>query len=311
MSSNTTSNNYPKYKGVFGWLNHMSLEALNKLRFSPFNQLIDGRTWTKQGRFLSVLKNTRRYKQAAKGTIISDNERAIKALQNKHKGQRCFIIGNGPSLNDLDLTKLKDEFTFGVNGIYLNEEKMGFAPTYYVVEDYLVAEDRCSEINAYNKPIHKFFGNYLNYCIEPDDKTLWMNIRADYSEYNDFPHFSTDALRQLWVGGTVSYISMQLAYYMGFDEVYLIGFDHSYAIPDDVDKHKTAMTSNSDDPNHFDPNYFGKGYRWHDPRVDRMELSYEKAKVYFEQDGRKIYNATAGGHLEVYERVNYIELFRS
>ncbi len=40
-------------------------------------------------------------------------------MHNIHHGQRCFIIGNGPSLQRTDLTKLKDEFTFGMNRIYL------------------------------------------------------------------------------------------------------------------------------------------------------------------------------------------------
>lgn len=32
-----------------------------------------------------------------------------------HKGERCFIIGNGPSLKKLDLSLLKDEYTITVN----------------------------------------------------------------------------------------------------------------------------------------------------------------------------------------------------
>ena len=40
----------------------------------------------------------------------------------------------------------------------------------------------------------------------------------------------------------------------------------------------TEIVSTSDDPNHFDPEYFGKGYRWHDPMVERMEVAYNRAK---------------------------------
>ena len=62
-------------------------------------------------------------------------------------GKRCFIIGNGPSLVKCDLTLLKNEITIGSNGIFLIFEKMGFKPTFYTVEDGLVAEDRADEIN--------------------------------------------------------------------------------------------------------------------------------------------------------------------
>lgn len=254
---------------------------------------------------------TNRYRVANAGFPVTDNEKNLFHLRNLHAGQRAFILGNGPSLNRCDLSFLKDEITFGVNSIFLNYEKMGFHPTYYVVEDMLVAEDRSEEINHYHGPKVKFFGNYLHYCIQDAPDVVWLNVRVDYQEYANFPRFSTNAGRMIWVGGTVSYLCMQLAYFMGFKEVYLIGFDHSYRIPSDakLDAGQQQITSNSDDPNHFNPNYFGKGYRWHEPLVERMELSYRRAKQYFEADNRTIHNATVGGQLEVFPRVNYVDLF--
>lgn len=311
MSVESPKASYPKFTGPLSKIQFYILKVINIIDLPPFNWLVDTHIWRKQAKIGKVIAQTWRYRLASIGFILSSNERRLRKFKNKHKGERCFILGNGPSLNEIDLSLLKDEVTFGVNGIYLNEDKMGFAPTYYVVEDIFVAEDRAPEINAYHKPDAKFFGNYLHYCIEPDSKTLWLNIRANYKEYENFPFFSRNALRQVWVGGTVSYISMQLAYYMGFEEVYLVGFDHSYEIPEDVKTHKTEILSTSDDPNHFDPGYFGKGYRWHDPQVERMELSYYKAKINFERDGRVIKNATPGGKLEVFRRVDYTKLFHN
>ena len=256
----------------------------------------------------SFIYHTLKYKFAEKGLCFTGNEQKLAKFKNIHRGKRCFIIGNGPSLNKCNLRYLKSEKTFGVNSIFLNYETMGFYPTYYVVEDILVAEDRASQINSYNKS-QKFFGNYLNYCIADSEETIWLNVLMRYEDYPDFPNFSKNALRKLWAGGTVTYLCMQLAYYMGFNEVYLVGFDHSYKIPSDVRIEGNVIQSASEDPNHFDNSYFGKGYRWHDPRVDRMEIAYNKAKYYFEKDGRKIYNATVEGHLEVFERVNYNNLF--
>lgn len=251
---------------------------------------------------------TWRYRISSMGLCLSKNEKKLSSFDNKHKGQRAFIIGNGPSLNKCDLTLLKDEITFGVNAIYLNFDKMGFNPTYYVVEDVFVAEDRADEINLIKGSV-KFFGNYLQYCLSHNTDVIWTNVRFRYDDYPDFPHFSTNALRQLWTGGSVSYLCMQLAYYMGFSEIYLIGFDHSYVIPGNAIIDKTKITSVSDDPNHFHPSYFGKGYRWHDPLVERMEKAYIKAKKKFEKDGKKIFNVTVGGNLETFDRVNFEDLF--
>jgi hypothetical protein len=246
---------------------------------------------------------------AARGVFLRKNERRLASLRDAHKGQRCFIIGNGPSLNQLDLKLLANEVTFGVNAIYTNYEKMGFYPTYHVVEDRLVAEDRASEINQYTGSRFKFFGNYLRYCLNPDEGTIVINVIMNYDRYKGLPRFSVNALEKVWVGGTVSYLCMQLAFYMGFSEVYLIGFDHSYSIPKSAKVDGYVITSTEHDVNHFNSAYFGKGLRWHDPMVDRMEEAYKSAKKHYEASKRKIYNATAGGKLEVFERVKYESLF--
>ena len=249
-----------------------------------------------------------RYRAAARGLPLHPNEWKIRRFHDRYRGRRCFIIGNGPSLRLNDLSLLKDEVTFGVNGIYLNEDTRDFLPTHYVVEDVYVAEDRSGDINAWHRP-YKWFGNYLRHCLKGDANTMWMNVSVDYRQRPGFPRFSKDASRILYVGGTVSFLSLQLAYYMGFNEVYLIGFDHSYVVKSDVTKDGNKLVSNSDDPNHFHKDYFGKGFRWHEPRVDRMELAYENAKEAFEADNRRVFNATVGGHLEVFPRVNYEDLF--
>ena len=288
------------------------MSIIKKVKNSIFYGLFDGYrlpvSCQKKMSIGELLGYRVKYGLAKIGFPISGNEKSFSSFKDKHSGERCVIIGNGPSLNKCDLTKLKDEYTFGVNSIFLNYEKMGFYPTYYVVEDILVAEDRAEQINAYDHSV-KFFGNYLNYCIEGTGETIWLNVIFRYDGYDDFPHFSTNALRKLWVGGTVSYLCMQLAYYMGFKEVYLVGFDHSYEIPADAKVDGNTILSMSDDPNHFDSSYFGKGFRWHDPKVDRMELSYRKARQYFDRHGRKIYNATFGGSLEVFDRVDYEDIF--
>jgi len=281
------------------------------LKNSLLDRLRDGHTipWNcPKPSFATLFCRTVRYRAARANIFLTENEKLIAFYKDYHKGERAFILGNGPSLNLCDLELLQGEIVFGVNSIFLNYENMGFHPTYYVVEDVFVAEDRAKEINSYHGPV-KFFGNYLKYCLADSGRTLWLNVRFRYDDYPGFPHFSRDARRNVWTGGTVSYICMQLAYYMGFSEVHLVGFDHSYTIPGNAKVSGTEILSTSDDPNHFHPDYFGKGYRWHDPMVDRMEVAYRRAKEEFELAGRRIYNATEGGRLEIFERVSYQSLF--
>ena len=209
----------------------------------------------------------------------------------------------------IDPKPLENEVTFGVNCIFLIYEWLGFQPTYYAVEDWLVYEDRFDDIRTFVTESHCFFP--IQFSTEVFDRGNHSYFRAmyDFDVHIGWPNFSKNASKLIWSGGTVSYVCLQLAFYMGFSEVYLIGFDHNYTKPSDVKIKGNAWTSQRNDPNHFHPDYFGKGKRWHDPRVDRMAKAYKRAKQAFESDGRRIYNATVGGKLEVFERVDYQSLF--
>lgn len=242
-------------------------------------------------------------------TEVKHNFMNLHDFKNKHQGQRCFILGNGPSLNKVDLSKLKNEITFGVNSIFLNFKRMGFQVTYYAVEDSHVIRERSVQIGLLDKPV-KFIPQLAVDKIPFSMNNVYMNVIMDYSLYEGFPFFSTDCVRRLWPGGTVTYLNMQLAYYMGFEEVYLVGFDHNYVIPASAVVKAWDIQSTEDDPNHFHPDYFGKGYHWHIPLTERMELCYIKANYAFECDGRKMFNATRGGKLDVIERKDYDSLFQ-
>ncbi len=238
----------------------------------------------------------------------------IKKLRNMFAGQRCFIVGNGPSLNKIDLSLLKNEFTFGVNGIFYKTKEMGFKPTFYVVEDRHVMADNFKEINKFDVQ-YKFFPKAYSKFIDAAPNTYFFNMNTGYyNETSDFyrlPRFSLDASKRLFCGQSVTMINLQLAHFLGFSEVYLVGMDHSYVIPDSAKIDGETIESTDDDPNHFHPDYFGKGKKWHDPHLDRVERSYTYMKLAYEATDRKIYNATVGGNLEVFERRDFNKLFEA
>jgi len=242
----------------------------------------------------------------------------IEQFHNKHVGERCVIIGNGPSLNDLELGRLRTENTIGVNGIFY-AEAINFPLTYYVVEDTSVMNENLEAIKSYAAG-HKFFPTIYRQMygdVIGDEGALGgvtyftMNRGFYAKESPNFcvPRFSTDASQRLYCGQSVTIINLQLAYYMGFSEVYLIGMDFSYTIPDSAKVEGDLITSTEDDVNHFHKDYFGKGKTWKDPKLDRVMNNYQLAKVMFEADGRAIYNATAGGKLELFERRDFHEVF--
>ena len=99
---------------------------------------------------------------------------------------------------------------------------------------------------------------------------------------------------------------MQIAYFLGFQQVVLIGVDHSFATQG---KPNSTVVSQGDDPNHFAVNYFGKGFRWQLPDLDTSELGYIRAREAYKESGREIIDATVGGKLTVYPKVDYESLF--
>lgn len=244
---------------------------------------------------------------------ISDRQREkISFFRNRYNNERVFIIGNGPSLNKHDLSLLKKEFCFGVNSIFLKSDDDGFLPSFYVVEDSHVVDDNLVRIIDYEAPNKFFLAHYKEKIPETENVFFMDSDLGFYRPSHPFcgiPRFSRNASDVIFAGQTVTMISLQLAYYMGFSEIYLIGMDFNYVKPDSVIENGKTWTSTEDDPNHFDPRYFGAGKKWHDPQLDKVKINYELARQVFELNGRTIRNATIGGKLEVFERVDYLSLF--
>lgn len=245
--------------------------------------------------------------------LEGDGAEKILSLKNAFAGKRCFIIGNGPSLNKNDLSLLKGEYTFAVNSFFLKTRDIGFVPSFYVVEDNKVMEENADDIREYPAPFRFFPEDYRRYnlankntCFFNLDQEFYMKSKPHYG----IPRFSADARRSVFAGQTVTYVNMQLAFYLGFSEVYLIGMDFNYVIPSEHKREGNHIISTTDDPNHFHKDYFGKGKTWKDPQLDRVLLNYRMADLAYEAANRKVYNATVGGKLEIFDRVDYDRLLR-
>lgn len=237
----------------------------------------------------------------------------LAVFYNAFKGKRCFIIGNGPSLNKHDLTLLEHEYCFGVNSFFYKTRETGFRPTFYVVEDNSVMYENIQEIRRFDAP-YKFFPTNYRTLHPKQPNTFFFRMNRGFYEKSSpnyaVPRFSTDASKVLYCGQSVTYINLQLAYFMGFVEVYLIGMDFNYVIPDSHQRTGDILVSDTDDPNHFHKDYFGKGKTWKDPKLDRVALNYRMAKLVYEATGRQIINASIGGSLEIFKRVDYEDLLR-
>jgi hypothetical protein len=222
----------------------------------------------------------------------------LAALKDIHRGQRCFIIGNGPSLKKTDLSLLKGEFTFGMNRFYLLFEELGFHTSYFLSVNSLVIEQCAEDIRGL--PMPRFVSWRSHNLIQPAEGLAFL-----HTTYTG-PRFARDARGRLWEGATVTYVALQLAYHMGFEQVILIGVDHSFVTQG---KPNTTVVSQGDDPNHFSAGYFGKGFRWQLPDLETSERAYRMARQAYEKAGRQVLDATVDGKLTVFQKCDYSSLF--
>jgi hypothetical protein len=191
--------------------------------------------------------------------------------------QTCIIAGNGPSLKSVPLSFLGQYPSFGTNRCYLK-----FTPDYYAVINPLVIRQNLSDIN--NLSCMKF--------AREDMKVAGAQLKPSTRE-----PFSFAPLAWINEGYTVTYVCLQLAYWMGFRTIYLVGLDHRYQYEGKPNETRTM----GDDPNHFDPSYFA-GQQWQNPDLENSAKYYAIARKVYELDGRRIYNLTPNTALDVFTK---------
>lgn len=218
----------------------------------------------------------------------------IEKFHNIHKGQRCFIVATGPSLRmeDLDTLKENQEICFSMNTIFYAFDKTEWRPDYYVMSDYRgfgVYGRRLDDISVKAK----FLGdNSETFWKSPHDKNIYCYHQHYEYCYDRLPKFSNDFSRKSYVTN-VTYTCMQLAVYMGFKEIYLLGTDFSGASKSVYKHHHFYAEKELTSVNY----------------TEVVRTGYNKAKQYAQEKGIKIYNATRGGELEIFKRVDFDTVF--
>ena len=220
----------------------------------------------------------------------------LQMLHNRHVGKRCFLIANGPSLNQMNLSFLKNEITIGLNKIYLGLHKFGFYPRYYVAINEKVIQQSYSEIKRMTSV--KFIAKRSSDLLPEDALTYHIDT-------SDPPRrFCEDINDGVHEGGTVTFAALQIAFYLGFQEVIIIGMDHRFqftGLPNE------SMIMEGDDPNHFSSHYFKNGQAWDNPDLNQSEESYMLAKTIYEAHNKVIIDATVDGACSIFKKRNYLE----
>lgn len=238
---------------------------------------------------------------------ISDREESyhnvkIERYRNIHKGESCFIIGHGPSLRsgDLDTLWRNHVITFSMNLTYKLFDKTEWRPDYYVAMDRRMLEPQL---------YFKWEDYTKRKCFVADmSEEFWRENKSENNiKYHSIRNmdgrkakFSEDISKRVYYGATAAYDCLQIAAYMGFKEIYLLGMD---LVP-----YKPGDESASGYSNFFETNnQEKKPQMW----IHKILRSYQTAKEYGDVHGIQIYNATRGGYLEIFDRVDFDKVFEN
>jgi hypothetical protein len=228
-----------------------------------------------------------------------------RGLKDKYKGQAGFVIGNGPSLKIEDLTEIKKHgfVSIASNKIYLAFDQTDWRPNFYTIADNLVWAKIKDSVHNDIQLVH--IASKLDKTGANTPIRYWNTLG---NQWNGNPFsFSSDLSKGMNTGATITYENLQIAVYIGLNPIYIIGCDHFY---EGESSHKNGgMIEQSDKQTHFIKGYRSPGeVVWSAP-IHHMTMAYTSAKKYADNLGIKIYNATRGGHLEIFERVNIDDIF--
>lgn len=215
----------------------------------------------------------------------------LEEFHNIHKGEKCFIIATGPSLQMEDLQRIKASGikTISMNKIFLAFDKTDWRPDYYVAADSDIIRENENWIKNCDIPYRFISDQYPKFWKDEETNHLYK-YHLQQTNPKEGVTFSANIIDGMYGSGTVTFICMQIAVYMGFSEIYLLGVDHT--IPRGNTK------------NHFVENYAEKSNIDYHAYHNLAEAEYCVAQSYACMNNIRIYNATRGGNLAVFDRIN-------
>ncbi|MDO5292211.1 MAG: DUF115 domain-containing protein [bacterium] len=229
----------------------------------------------------------------------------LRSFKDSHPGERCFIIGNGPSLSAHDLDQLKDEFTFGFNKILEIFPETDWRPSMYMCVELNTLCDCQKGIRKLTMPTFilkegkKYFTSFDSHITYICNHVPFLINR--YKRVDGI-YLSEDVSKYFIGGETVVFNAIQMAIYMGFKEIYLLGVDHSYSKKVNS---KGVITVNPDIKD-----YFGnvKTTPYTLQTIDTVNAAYRSCKDYCTKHNIIIKNLTRGGILDIFDRDNFDQI---
>ncbi len=252
--------------------------------------------------FVLTIENERELRKAEDQRLVfvlsnynkkNDELVKFKGMFNK---KRVFLVGNGASLRMDDLEQLhKTGATcFGCNHIMKSFAYTNWRPKYYFLAhtDMLLDNQDIYKTMLDNGAI--FFCRNIYPFPHIDEYLVDRICFYNVTTINDSVDFSDDISKVVFSSSTVMYDMLQFAIYMGAEEIILIGCDCDYGKGNN--KHfylENCMPNDGITAGIAEIHLYERWFEF-----------YKEARIHAENRGIRILNATRGGSLEVFERVD-------
>lgn len=220
-----------------------------------------------------------------------DYEQKLLSLKDIHKGKTCFLLGTGPSLNNINFELIKDDILFGTNTLYKALHKYNIKPRYYCVSDDNVWDKHKDGILEVDSTIILSGNAGRSYLQEHKREKNILVLKDLGCIYHNGWKESDITKGTYWGYSIMVDICLQVAFFMGFETVVLLGCDCNYS-----------------GKQHFD----GEVYSFQKEKLDEhwknAFTSYRFIKDVYEKNNRKIYNAGIESKLDIFEKKKLEEI---
>jgi len=256
----------------------------------------------------------RRHKQRTElaGSILQ-TLKANRELAGRHRGRRCFIVGNGPSVKALDLTVLEGETVISVSNGYLHAGYMRFAPKYHVVPQITYGTMTEDQVARWFTEMHENLGEAELFLNETEagivaERKLFSGRKVHYvalrTSFDDIGNTSIiDIAKPIPRIDSVPVLALMIAMHMGFENIVLLGVDHDswrsgyYTYAFDLKTQADADFSVTFEGKILSPNYDTF------QSLARLWRQYRRLAMIASANGIRIINAGIGGELDEFERI--------
>lgn len=231
-------------------------------------------------------------------------------LKGIHRGERCFIVLNGPSLNNYDLTRIKNEFTICTNYFYQTDYFDAINPNYYCITDsnFFNVKKNFEQIDHVENILRT--GNDCKFIFNikyVESFKMTDTVYVTYSKHmpnilntaNRLESFSSNFI-------SVSLYAMNVAIYLGFSEIFLLGYDFEPGILSHFYKDNDAE-SKSKEKQKLETSKEDVCSKYWQYAIAQYQNYY--FNDFAKRKGVKIFNCNKSSNVRSYDFIDYEKIF--